>query len=118
MPTVPENVFREYDIRGLVGPELTADFARRLGAAFGTWLQRRLGPGGSRRIALGRDVRASSEALRDGFVEGLLPTGTGVVDLGVVATPLVYFGAHRLPVDGFAVITGSHNPAQFNGFKL
>jgi len=117
MAEIPEYVFREYDIRGLVSTELTPDFARQLGAGFGTWLQRRLGPA-PRRIALGRDVRLSSPVLHDAFVEGLLPTGTGVVDLGVVATPVVYFAAHRLPVDGLAMITGSHNPPEFNGFKV
>ncbi len=123
MPSIPVHVFREYDIRGLVATELTPDFARTLGLGFGTHLKERLGssspsaPERRRTIALGRDVRTSSTTLRDALVEGLTATGVSVTDLGVVATPLTYFAANTLPVDGLAMITGSHNPPEFNGFK-
>lgn len=121
MPAVPAHVFREYDIRGLVASELTPDFAHTLGQAFGTYLFRKLGANGemgTRRVALGRDVRTSSTTLRDALVEGLTSTGLSVVDVGIVATPLTYFAANTLAVDGLAMITGSHNPPEFNGFKM
>lgn len=121
MSALPSHVFREYDIRGLVATELTPSFARTLGLGMGTYLHQRLGPapaGTTRRIALGRDIRTSSTTLRDALIEGLTATGVSVVDIGVVATPLTYFAANTLKVDGLAMITGSHNPPEFNGFKI
>jgi phosphomannomutase/phosphoglucomutase len=121
MPQIPAHVFREYDIRGLVATELTPEFARILGKAYGTYLFQKVGAKGeygSCRIALGRDIRTSSTTLRDALVEGMLSTGLSVVDIGVVATPLTYFAANTLHVDGLAMITGSHNPPEFNGFKM
>lgn len=121
MTGIPSHVFREYDIRGLVATELTPDFARTLGKAYGTYLFRKLGAGGemgTRRIALGRDIRTSSTTLRDALIEGMTSTGLTVCDVGVVATPLTYFAANTLAVDGLAMITGSHNPPEFNGFKM
>lgn len=114
---IPAHVFREYDIRGLVATELTADFAHTLGLAFGTHLLRKLG-GGNRTVAVGRDIRTSSTTLRDALVKGITTTGVNVIDVGVVATPLTYFAGNTLPVDGLAMITGSHNPPEFNGFKM
>jgi phosphomannomutase/phosphoglucomutase len=121
MPPVPAHVFREYDIRGLVATELTPAFAQVLGQAYGTFLFERLGAKGdmgTRRVAVGRDIRTSSTALRDGLVRGLTSSGLTVCDVGVVATPLTYFAANTLRVDGLAMITGSHNPPEFNGFKM
>ncbi len=121
MSTVPAHVFREYDIRGLVANELTPDFARTLGLGFGTMLHQKLGPaapGQVRRIAVGRDIRTSSTVLRDALVAGLNEVGVSVIDLGVVATPITYFAGNTLEVDGLAMITGSHNPPEFNGFKI
>jgi phosphomannomutase/phosphoglucomutase len=120
MSALPSHVFREYDIRGLVATELTPAFARTLGLGLGTYLHQRLGPapaGKARTMAVGRDIRTSSTTLRDALVEGLTATGIDVIDVGVVATPLTYFAANTLPVDGLAMITGSHNPPEFNGFK-
>jgi phosphomannomutase/phosphoglucomutase len=120
MSHLPIHVFREYDIRGLVATELTPDFARTLGRALGTALHEKLGaaPAGVRRtMVVGRDIRTSSTTLRDAMVDGLTSTGVDVVDIGVVATPLTYFAANTLQVDGLAMITGSHNPPEFNGFK-
>ncbi|MFM2152237.1 MAG: hypothetical protein RL199_672 [Pseudomonadota bacterium] len=120
MSQLPVHVFREYDIRGLVATELTADFARTLGLALGTALQEKLGPapaGTRRTMVVGRDIRTSSTTLRDAMVDGLVSTGVDVIDIGVVATPLTYFAANTLKVDGLAMITGSHNPPEFNGFK-
>jgi phosphomannomutase/phosphoglucomutase len=121
MSQVPSHVFREYDIRGLVATELTPAFAETLGLAYGTYLFKRIGAKGdmgTRRVAVGRDIRTSSTGLRDALVKGLTASGLSVVDVGVVATPLTYFAANTLHVDGLAMITGSHNPPEFNGFKM
>ena len=107
-------IFREYDIRGLVGTDLTADAVELIGKGYGTFAAGR----GARVIALGRDARLSSPEFRDAFVRGLLSTGLSVIDVGVCPTPLLYFAVHFLRADGGVMITGSHNPPEFNGFKL
>ena len=106
-------IFREYDIRGVAEEQLTTDGVRGLGRAVGTFLRRRAGGN----LTVGRDVRLSSPRLRDALVEGLVSTGARVTDLGAVPTPLLYFSAFHLHGDGGVMITGSHNPAEFNGFK-
>jgi phosphomannomutase/phosphoglucomutase len=106
-------IFREYDIRGIAETELTSPGIADLGRALGTYIQRHAGP----RINLGRDCRLSSPRLRDALLEGLLSTGCQVTDIGVVPTPLLYFSAVHLEADGAVMITGSHNPSEFNGFK-
>lgn len=108
------HIFREYDIRGLADRDLTDEVAERIGLGLGTTLRRK----GLRRLALGRDCRLSSPRLHDLLVRGLTATGCDVLDLGVVPTPLTYFAANTLPVDGLAMITGSHNPPDYNGFKV
>ena len=108
------NVFREYDIRGLSDTDLTDDFARDLGRAVGTHLARH----GERRLVLGRDCRLSSPRLHDRFAEGLVETGAEVIDVGVVPTPVLYFAAFHYDAPGGAQITGSHNPPEYNGFKV
>ncbi|MEK6684042.1 MAG: phosphomannomutase/phosphoglucomutase [Nitrospirota bacterium] len=112
------SIFREYDIRGIVGRDLTPDLAELIGKAFGTTLRRK----NLRRIAVGRDGRESSPVLYDRLVQGITSTGIGVTDVGVCPTPLLYFALfHPLgadPIDGGAMITASHNPAEYNGFKL
>src|SRR5271168_1960222 len=106
-------IFREYDIRGIAETELASPDVVQLGRALGTLLQRKSGP----RINLGRDCRLSSPRLHDALLEGLLASGCDVTDVGVVPTPLLYFSAVHLKADGAIMITGSHNPAEFNGFK-
>ena len=106
-------IFREYDIRGVADTELLSPDIVDLGRALGTFLQRKSG----KRINLGRDCRLSSTRLRDALKEGLLASGCDVTDVGVVPTPLLYFSAVHLKADGAIMITGSHNPAEFNGFK-
>src|SRR5690606_15451067 len=110
------HIFRQYDIRGLVGPDLDASVAYTLGRAFGTLL-RREGPNRPRAV-LGRDNRLSSDELAQGFREGLNAAGVDVLDVGTVPTPVLYFAAATLESDGGVQITGSHNPPQYNGFKL
>src|SRR4051812_14154661 len=106
-------IFREYDIRGIAETELLSPDIVDLGRAMGTLLQRKSGT----TINVGRDCRLSSPRLRDALVEGLLASGCNVTDIGVVPTPLLYFSAVHLKADGAIMITGSHNPAEFNGFK-
>ncbi len=107
-------IFREYDIRGMVGKDLTQDVVREIGRGYGT-MMRNLG---KRHITVGRDNRLSSKDFRDAIVEGILSTGIDVTDCGLIPTPLLYFSLFHLPVDGGVQITGSHNPPEFNGFKL
>jgi len=108
------HIFREYDIRGLVEKDLTVEVVELLGKGLGTVIKRK---GGSS-LALGRDCRESSTRFRDALAQGLTSTGLDVYDIGVVPTPLTYFAANTLPVDGLAMITGSHNPPEYNGFKI
>src|SRR6202048_2481286 len=110
------HVFREYDIRGLVANELTPQFAEQLGRGFGRYLVEK-NPG-AQGMVLGRDHRLSSEGLAAGFSRGVRSHGIDVISIGVVPTPLTYFAAHVLPVDGLCMITGSHNPPEYNGFKV
>ena len=109
-----EKIFREYDIRGVVGQDLTPDLAEQLGMAFGTTLRRKK----LRQIAVGRDGRESSPLLRQRLIEGVTATGIGVTDIGVCPTPLLYYALFNLPVDGGVMVTASHNPSEYNGFKL
>jgi phosphomannomutase/phosphoglucomutase len=106
-------IFREYDIRGAADVELLDADVEQLGRAFGTYMQRHAG----RRISLGRDTRLSSPRLRDALMRGLVASGCDVIDLGVVPTPVLYYSVFHLKTDGAVMITGSHNPPEFNGFK-
>lgn len=106
-------IFREYDIRGIADTELLSPDVADLGRGLGTLLQRKSG----KKINLGRDCRLSSTRLRDALIEGLLDSGCDVTDIGVVPTPLLYFSAVERKADGAVMITGSHNPSEFNGFK-
>ena len=108
------NIFREYDIRGRVPEELNRETAYRLGQCFGAYYD----GFGAKRISLGRDCRLSSPELREGVIEGMRDAGIHVKELGMVPTPLLYFSLHHLDVDGGIQITGSHNPPEYNGFKI
>jgi phosphomannomutase/phosphoglucomutase len=114
MGAVHPLIFREYDVRGLVGKELDPAVVVLLGKGYGTYAAGH----GVRTVALGRDCRLSSPAFRDALAEGLLSTGLSVIDVGVCPTPLLYFAIHHFGTDGGVMITGSHNPPEFNGFKL
>lgn len=107
-------VFRKYDIRGKVPDELNQETVYRLGLSIGTYYHR----SGAGRISLGRDCRLSSPALHDALIKGLMETGINVVDLGMIPTPLLYFSLFQLSVEGGIQITGSHNPPEYNGFKI
>ena len=113
----PAHIFREYDVRGLVDQDLSDDFVRALGRAFATFMRKHTG---SDRVtlAVGWDVRPSSSRLRDALTEGMVAAGARVLDVGLVPTPVLYYACHRLATDGGVMITGSHNPPEYNGFKL
>ena len=106
-------IFREYDIRGVADQELLSEGIEKLGQAFGTYLQRHSG----KNITLGRDTRLSSPRLRDAIMAGLKASGCHVTDLGVVPTPILYYSVFHEKAAGGVMITGSHNPPEFNGFK-
>lgn len=107
-------LFREYDLRGIVGKELTEDIAELVGRAYSTHVRGR----GAKTISVGRDGRLSSPDLYRALIKGLLAGGLNVIDIGVCPSPLVYFSLFTLPVDGGIMITGSHNAAEYNGFKI
>lgn len=108
-------VLREYDIRGIIGETLGAEDARAIGRGFGTRIVR----AGGKRVAVGYDGRVSSPMLEHALVEGLNAAGVDVVRIGMGATPMLYYAEASIPdVDGGIQITGSHNPANYNGFKM
>ena len=108
------NVFREYDIRGIVNEEIQDEDVVLLGRAFGTYMAQQQ----KRHVVVGRDCRLSSEHYRDLLLEGMLATGLNVVDVGVVPTPVFYFALRHLNREGGVMITASHNPPEYNGFKI
>ncbi len=107
-------IFREYDIRGIVGQDLTPEFAVLLGQACGTYFRQR----GRCQVSLGQDCRLSSPLLAQAFIDGLLTTGCHVEKIGVVPTPLLYFNVFQKKKEAGVMITGSHNPPDQNGFKI
>lgn len=111
---INSKIFREYDIRGIVDKDLNPEFVEFLGRGIGTYFRRR----GKKEVALGRDVRLSSPAYAEAITRGLLSSGCSVVDLGVVPTPLLYFAVFYKKKEAAVMITGSHNPPEYNGFKM
>lgn len=107
-------IFREYDIRGLAEKDFDADFANLLGKVHGTAVYRK----GGRRVTVGRDCRATSDPYAEAVIQGLLSAGLQVYDIGVCPTPLLYFSLFHLDVDGGIMVTASHNPSEYNGFKV
>ena len=112
--TINENIFREYDVRGIADTDLTDETSLALGKAVGTLMRSR----GGKIATVGRDCRLSGPRIRDALIQGLLSTGIDVVDIGLVPTPLLYFSIFHLDTDGGVQITGSHNPSEHNGFKI
>ena len=108
------HIFREYDIRGRVTDEIDREVAYQLGQALGTYyLEQGIDP-----ISLGRDCRLSSPELNQSLAEGINSTGLNIIDLGLVPTPLLYFSLFHFNLEGGIMITGSHNPPDYNGFKI
>lgn len=114
MSTVNEYIFREYDIRGVVDTDLTNDVAVLLGKGIGTYFRRN----GVSAITVGGDVRLHTDRLKEHLISGLSSTGLAVTDLGQVPTGVQYFSMYTLDVQAGVMITGSHNPPEFNGFKM
>ena len=119
---IPRHIFREYDIRGLHETELTDPVAEAVGRAFGSAIGRGTADapraGGNARVALGRDVRPSSGRLAAAVERGIRANGVDVERIGVVPTPALYYAVAARGLDGGLQVTGSHNPPEFNGFKM
>lgn len=111
---VNETIFRMYDIRGIYGTELDEEFAYHLGRAFSTLLRE----GGGNTVAVGQDVRPHSVPLKEALIDGLRDGGVNVIDLSTVPTPLMYFSLFNIDVHGGLQVTASHNPPEYNGFKM
>ncbi len=117
MTSVSQHIFREYDVRGIVGEDLTPMVASKVGQAFGSEVGRDLGLTHPT-VAIGHDNRLSSDELSTAFAEGLVASGARVLDVGLVPTPALYFAVHHLDCDAGIQVTGSHNPPEYNGFKM
>ncbi len=113
-PALPAEIFKAYDIRGIVGKSLTADIVRRIGHGLGSLAKER----GQTAIAVGRDGRLSGPELAGALAEGICAAGVDVIDVGCVPTPLTYFAAHHLGCHSCVSVTGSHNPPDYNGLKM
>jgi phosphomannomutase / phosphoglucomutase len=114
MSTLSKNIFKAYDIRGIVGQTLDAAVAQQIGHAFGTAVRAK----GEQTVVIGRDGRLSGPELAAALAAGLQASGVDVIDLGVVATPMLYFATHLLDARSGIMVTGSHNPPDYNGFKM
>lgn len=110
-------IFREYDIRGIWEKDLTEEVIERIGRSFAVYLRNALKKE-KITVSIGRDIRLSSSVIMKSLSKGLLSSGINIVDIGVCPTPVQYFSLFHLPVDGGVMITGSHNPPEFNGMKL
>ena len=122
--SVPANIFREYDIRGVADRDLSDELAEGIGRGLGAMLSadakaaKGTSGGKALRLAVGRDCRLSSPRLHTALLRGLSKAGVDVVDIGIGPTPMLYFAVHHLDTDGGVMITGSHNPGDENGFKM
>jgi phosphomannomutase/phosphoglucomutase len=111
------SIFREYDIRGVAGKDLNAELATNLGKAYAHLARERLGKQ-DLTVSVGRDVRLTGEEYSAALIKGLRAAGINVVDLGQVTTPMAYFSIPQIKLDGAIMVTGSHNPPEYNGFKI
>lgn len=111
---VASEMFRAYDIRGVVGKDLNPGVAALIGQAIGSVMQAQ----GLREVVVGRDGRLSGPELANGLIDGLRRAGCQVIDIGLAPTPVVYFGAYELRAGSCVAVTGSHNPPDYNGFKI
>ncbi len=107
-------IFREYDIRGIAGKDITGDDVFHIGKAIGSFLVTR----GHARLSVGRDCRVSSDHYSEKVIQGLLSAGCDVIDIGICPTPVFYFSIQHLATQGGVMVTASHNPPEYNGFKL
>lgn len=107
-------IFRAYDIRGIVDKDLNSEIAELIGRAFGTYLLER----GTKDVLVGRDTRATSKEYQEALTRGLLSTGCNVNDIGIILASILYFARYHYKIDGGVMVTASHNPSEWNGFKL
>jgi len=110
-------IFREYDIRGIADKDLTNNIVEKIAKAYGTYVQEH-NKKGTVDIVVGRDNRLSSERIENALIKGILSTGCNVIGIGVAPTPILYYAIHHYKKDGGVMVTGSHNPIEFNGLKL
>ncbi len=113
-----EHIFREYDIRGVVERDLTGDVPVAIGRAYGSEVRAEPGTERQRRVVVGHDNRPSSPALAAGVIAGIRAAGVDVIDVGTVPTPVLYYATVHYGADGGLQVTGSHNPPEYNGFKM
>lgn len=116
--SIPRHIFKQYDIRGLVGEEITDALAHDIGRAYARFLRGELPAGTQTVVAVGRDMRESSPVYQDALMRGLVESGVRVLDVGLVSTPAFYFAVGHLGAHGGIMVSASHNPAPYNGFKL
>ncbi len=114
---INKSIFKAYDIRGIYGTDITSDTAKRIGKAYATIIKRE-NPDKNLHIAVGMDMRLSSEELKNYLIEGLLESGIDVTFIGLVSTPTFYFGVANYNFDGGIQVSASHNPGEYNGFKI
>ena len=105
------SIFKAYDIRGTYPDQIDEPLARRIGAAFARFLS-------ARHLVVGRDMRSMAPSIQDAVIDGILDAGCDVVDIGLASTPMAYYAIGALDVDGGLIVTASHNPAQYIGFKM
>ena len=113
---IPSNIFREYDIRGVAGKELTEELVELVGKALVVYMRRKKRKHNC--FVVGRDGRLTSKAFANALIDGLTSAGMNVIDIGETSTGVTYFGLNSLNVDGGVMITGSHNPKEYNGLKI
>ncbi|MHB1100924.1 MAG: phosphohexomutase domain-containing protein, partial [Burkholderiales bacterium] len=114
MTHFPGEIFKAYDIRGIVGKTLTPEIVEGIGQALGSEAAAR----GQSTIVVGRDGRLSGQELANSLARGIARSGVSVIDIGLVATPMVYFATHHLGTGSGVMVTGSHNPPEYNGLKM
>lgn len=108
-------IFRSYDIRGIVGKDIFKETAEKLGKSFGSYIQEKLGES---KVIVGHDNRSSSNELSENLIKGLTSTGVEVIDIGLATTPMVYYARREFDLGPAIQITASHNPGEYNGFKM
>ena len=111
---INDRVFREYDIRGIYGDDLSEDVAYTLGRSFGTYIKKYH----QNTVVVGHDNRVSSPILSNGLIKGIIDSGSNVIDVGLVTTPMFYFARKYFSIPTAVMITASHNPKEYNGFKI
>lgn len=114
MVSIKDSLFKEYDLRGIVGDEITGDVSYKIGLGYGSYVREK----GYTRVVVGFDNRLSSKYLTDKLINGLLDSGINVINIGLVTTPMLYFAKYRLGLDTGIMVTASHNPKEYNGYKV